>query len=66
MSGITITCKFCGRPIIGAAIYGNVADPYHPECTHPPVTPGAAMFQSMHATLQSIEGLLIRIIQKST
>jgi hypothetical protein len=66
MTGIPLRCKYCGRPIIGPAVYGNVADPYHPECTRPPMTPDAAMFQRMHATLESIEGLLIRIAQKST
>lgn len=28
-------CPYCGRPVIGAAVYGSEGA-YHPECTHPP------------------------------
>ena len=36
MSGITMQCKWCGRPIIGPAVYGGQAEPYHPACAQPP------------------------------
>lgn len=36
MTGITLKCAHCGRPIVGVAVYGNLAEPYHPECTRPP------------------------------
>jgi hypothetical protein len=28
-------CQYCGRPVIGPAIWGG-AGPYHPECTRTP------------------------------
>ena len=28
-------CPYCGRPVIGAAVYGSEGA-YHPECTMPP------------------------------
>lgn len=36
MSGITLRCAYCGRPVVGAAVYGGNAEPYHVECTQSP------------------------------
>lgn len=36
MSGITQRCAYCGRPAIGAVVYGSQAEPYHLECTQSP------------------------------
>lgn len=35
-------CPFCGRPVIGMAIYGQEGA-YHPACTQPP-SPLALLF----------------------
>lgn len=41
MTGVTLLCKFCGRPIIGSpAKYGGSGEPYHLECTMPPASFG--------------------------
>ncbi len=34
--GTTPFCHVCFRPVIGAAVYGNAGEAYHPECTRPP------------------------------
>lgn len=39
MTGITLRCAYCGRPIVNAAsVYGLAGEPYHAECTRPPAT----------------------------
>lgn len=37
--GTTPICFYCGRPILGAAIYGFASEPYHAECASPPRAP---------------------------
>ena len=38
MTGTTPICAACGRPVMRApAVYGNAGEPYHVECTHPPM-----------------------------
>lgn len=37
MTGTTMICAHCGRPIIGSPYkMGGSGDPYHLECTTPP------------------------------
>ncbi len=33
----TPVCAHCGRPVINNIVYGNAGEPYHYECTQPPV-----------------------------
>ena len=41
MTGITLLCKFCGRPIINSpAKCGGSGEMYHLECTLPPASFG--------------------------
>ncbi len=35
----TLSCQYCGRPILMGAVFGNNGDPYHLECTHGPSGP---------------------------
>lgn len=36
MTGITLQCRYCGRPIIGSPMkMGRAGDVYHAECTVP-------------------------------
>ena len=37
-NGVTPNCQHCGRPVVGAAVYGNQGEPYHPSCTQPAPT----------------------------
>ena len=37
-NGVTPNCQHCGRPVVGAAVYGNQGEPYHPACTQPAPT----------------------------
>ena len=37
-NGVTPNCQHCGRPVVGAAVYGNQGEPYHPACTQPATT----------------------------
>lgn len=36
MTGITMRCGYCGRPIVGPAVYGGQGEPYHVECAQSP------------------------------
>ena len=57
MSGITMICASCGRPILGMAAYGRAAEPYHQECTRPPAQsadPRLSLFDQMRETLKHV------------
>ena len=39
MTGVTLRCAYCGRPIIGTPMrIGSAGDVYHAECTLPEQT----------------------------
>lgn len=58
----TPTCGYCGRPVIGAAIYhGGRA--YHVECTR---GPGAQQFQAHPLTVETVRQIVREELAKAT
>ena len=53
--GITTpSCGYCGRPVIGSALYhGGLA--YHPECTR---GPNAQQFQAHPLTVETVRQIV--------
>lgn len=50
-TGTDPICRHCGRPVIGASVWGN-AGPYHPACVQPPLTLPPKHFGMTDGTFQ--------------